>query len=87
MFNSKKDKKIKEYEQIIVALKKQNNVLKVEIGRLEQNNQRMLFYKNQYALLCEEIKNLKKKYKEKLEAFEELEKEYKKYLLLLKKKH
>ena len=66
MFN-KKNKKIKEYEDLIVALKRQNDTLKQEIIRLQNQNEFAIMYKKQYKQLAEQSKQTIEKYKIQLE--------------------
>lgn len=82
----KKDKKIKEYEDLLIALKRKNDMLKAENTRLQMEMKGTNFYKEEYARLCEDIKDMKSRYAEKLEIMNELEKEYKNYLDSLKNK-
>lgn len=85
MFN-KKNKKIKEYEDLIVALKRQNDTLKQEIIRLQNQNEFAIMYKKQYKQLAEQSKQTIEKYKIQLEKMQELETEYRKYLDKIKRK-
>ena len=80
-------KKLDSYIKLIWDLKQENDVLKQQISKLQNENEGTARYRNEYKMLSEQSKDLIERYKHELENMEELEKEYKKYLVLFKKNY
>lgn len=80
-------KKLDSYIKLIWDLKQENDVLKQQISKLQNENEATARYRNEYKMLSEQSKDLIERYKHELEIMEELEKEYKKYLVLFKKNY
>lgn len=70
----------------------QRKLCENEINRLKRDNGNLQAkleiadrYRNEYEKLCKETKNMHKKYKETMESFQRIEKEYTGYLEELKR--
>lgn len=80
-------KKLDAYLKLMWDTKEENEVLKKQIAKLQYENEATARYRNEYKMLSEQSKDLIERYKHELEIMEELEKEYKKYLVLFKKNY
>ena len=67
-------------EETVSILMKENKRLKREIVKKDEALQAIQKYKDEYEKLIEELNGMKQKYGEKLNAIDEIEKEYRKQL-------
>ncbi len=82
MFFNKSKQLSKDVEALLL---KENKRLKRENENLRELLEIADRYRNEYEKLCKETKNMHKKYKETMESFQRIEKEYTGYLEELKR--